>query len=135
VASAEVTTYFSPEGAIPATLIEHPVLWFPTTLRNSGVKGEVLAMFVVDSSGRVLDGSLKIVRSTDSLFTQSVSAVVAGMRFSPPQFNGKKIRQLVQQSFIFDQSSGPPAAPQARPTTDPTNRNPMPLKPIRAARR
>jgi TonB family protein len=136
VASAEVSTFYSPEGAIPATLIEHPVLWFPAALRNNGLKGEVLAMFIVDTSGRVAPGSLKIVRSTDSLFTQSVRAVVAGMRFNPPQLNGKNVRQLVQQSFIFDESSSsvPPSA-QIRPTTDPTNRNPMTLKPIKAGLR
>jgi TonB family protein len=130
VATTEVT-FYSPEGATPAVLVEHPSPEYPAALRSTGVQGEVLAMFVVDSTGRVLDGSLRIVRSTDSLFTRSVRAVVAGMRFDPPALNGRKIRQLVQQSFVFDPRGATSAAAQvARPTSDPTNRNPMPLRPI-----
>jgi TonB family protein len=135
-AATEVVTYFSPEGATPAVLVEHPSLVYPARLRSSAVKGEVVAMFVVDSSGSVLDGSLRIVRSPDSLFTQSVRTVVAGMRFNPPALNGKRIRQLVQQSFVFDPTgSATPVSQVAQPTTDPSNRNPMPLRPIVTSRR
>ncbi len=130
VATTEVT-YYSPEGATPAVLVEQPSLVYPPALRSTGVQGEVLAMFVVDSTGRVLDGSLRIVRSADSLFTQAVRGMVADMRFDPPRLNGRKIRQLVQQSFVFDPQGATSALTQvARPTTDPTNRNPMPLRPI-----
>jgi TonB family protein len=129
VATQEIT-YYSPDGAKPARLVEHPVPVYPAALRGSGVKGEVLAQFVVDSSGRVLDGSLRIVRSNDSLFTQSARGVVTGMRFEPPEMNGRKIRQLVQQTFVFDPDGSSPPAQTVRPTTDPTNRNPMPLRPI-----
>ena len=129
VATTEAT-YYAPEGAKPAVLVEHPSPVYPATLRSTGVQGEVLAMFVVDSSGRVLDGSLKIVRSTDSLFTEAVRSTVAGMRFDPPELNGKKIRQLVQQAFIFDPRGADPPTVTAKPTTDPTNRNPMPLRSI-----
>ena len=133
--TSEVTTYYSPEGANPAALIEHPAPQYPAELRSQAVVGEVLAMFVVDSSGRVLDGSLRIVRSTDSLFTQAVRPVVAGMRFNPASFNGRKVRQVVQQAFVFDPSGTARPAPNTRPTTDPTNRNPMPLRPIVTSRR
>lgn len=131
----EAPTYYAPEGATGAQLVETPVLTYPASLRSAGVVGEVLAMFVVDSSGTVLQGSLRIIRSTDSLFTQAVRATVPGMRFQAPELNGRKIRQLVQQSFIFDPTaSARPLPPAARPTTDPTNRNPMPLKPIVVSR-
>jgi hypothetical protein len=127
IASAEVT-YYSPQGATPASLLEHPLLVFPDGLDKGG---EVQAMFVVDSSGRVLDGSLRIIRTTDSLFVQPVRTVVSGMRFNASSYNGRKVRQVVQQAFIFDPTGATaPATPVARPTTDPTNRNPMPLRPI-----
>lgn len=129
VATTEVT-FYSPEGATPAVLLEQPSLVYPSTLRSTGVQGEVLAMFVVDSTGRVLDGSLRIVRSPDSLFTRAVREMVAEMRFDPPRLNGRKIRQLVQQSFVFDPRGATAPTQVARPTTDPTNRNPMPLRPI-----
>lgn len=135
VATTQTATYYSPEGASPAVLIEHPALVYPAALVRAGVIGEVVTMFVVDSGGRVLDGSLRVVRSSDSVFVQSVRFVIAGMRFNPASLNGRKVRQLVQQSFIFDQSGASRQALVARPTTDPTNRNPMPLQPIITSRR
>ncbi len=131
VAQTEIATYYSPEGATPANLVDSPVLTYPPSLKSARVGGEVLAMFVVDSTGRVLDGSLRIVRSTDSLFTQAVRAAVPNMRLVPAALNGRKVRQLVQQAFIFDPRGTPRTPPPApRPTTDPTNRNPMPLRTI-----
>jgi hypothetical protein len=57
------------------------------------------------------------------------------MRFVPPELNGRKIRQLVQQSFYFDvkgsaTSAARKPAPAARPTSDPKVTSPMTLKPV-----
>ncbi|MGQ0649300.1 MAG: energy transducer TonB [Gemmatimonadaceae bacterium] len=97
---------------------------------------EVLEQFVVDSTGFVLPGSLRVLRSTDSLFTQAVRAGLPNMRFVPPEMNGRKVRQLVQQPYYYFEIAGSAAGatrkapPMARPTSDPANRNPMPLQPI-----
>ena len=108
---------------------------YPASLKSARVEGEVFVQFVIDSSGMVLPGSLKVLRSTDSLFVRSVRTVVAGMRFAAAEYNGRKVRQLVQQSFYFDlrgsaASGARKTPPAAKPTTDPTNRNPMPLRPV-----
>jgi bla regulator protein blaR1 len=143
-------TYYAPEGATPAVPLQGSgVPVYPSALAGAHIEGEVLAQFVVDTSGQVLPGSLRIVRSTDSLLTQAVRAAVPSMRFVPPELNGRKVRQLVQQPYYFDavvradvanlqpkEVQGSPAsasrkpAPVATPTTDPTNRNPMSLPPI-----
>ncbi len=143
-------TYYAPKGATPAVPLQGSgVPVYPSTLAGAHIEGEVLAQFVVDSSGQVLPGSLRIVRSTDSLLTQAVRAAVPSMRFVAPELNGRRVRQLVQQPYYFDavvradvsnlqpkEVQGSPAsasrkpAPAATPTTDPTNRNPMSLPPI-----
>jgi len=61
----------------------------------------VLAQFVVDSAGRYEEGSFHVLRSSHDLFTQAVRAALPGMRFIPAELNGAKVRQLVQQPFIF----------------------------------
>ncbi len=134
--SAQEGTYFAPNGATPAIPLQGSgVPAYPSTLGSARVEGQVLTQFVVDSSGQVLTGSLRIVRSTDSLFTQAVRAAVPNMRFVSPELNGRKIRQLVQQQFFFDVAGSASSATRKpfvtpTPTTDPTNRNPMSLPPL-----
>ena len=74
---------------------------YPDILRQAGVEGEVLAMFVVDTTGKVEAGSFKVLKSTHDLFAQSVRTALPGMRFIPAEVGGRKVKQLVQQPFTF----------------------------------
>jgi protein TonB len=75
--------------------------WFPTSLRERGTGGRVTVQFVVDTSGRAELSGLKIVQASDSLFAQSVRAVLPRYRFSPGEVGGSKVRTLVQLPFDF----------------------------------
>lgn len=74
---------------------------YPEALRSAKVEGEVLAQFVVDTTGRYEDGSFKVLKSTHELFTQAMRDALPQMRFTPAEVGGVKVRQLVQQPFIF----------------------------------
>ena len=74
---------------------------FPTSLRERGIGGRVMVQFVVDTSGRAEMSGLRIVEATDSLFAQSVRAVLPRYRFSPGEVGGSKVRTLVQLPFDF----------------------------------
>jgi protein TonB len=74
---------------------------YPDILRQAGVEGEVLAMFVVDTTGKVESGSFKVLKSTHDLFAQAVRTALPGMRFIPAEVGGRKVKQLVQQPFTF----------------------------------
>jgi len=74
---------------------------YPDMLRQAGVEGEVLAQFVVDTTGRVEGGSLKILKSSHDLFVQSVRNALPNMKFIPAEVGGRKVKQLVQQPFTF----------------------------------
>jgi len=74
---------------------------YPKILREAGVEGEVLASFVVDESGQAAESSLKILRSTHELFAQALREALPGMRFTPAEVGGRKMKQLVQQPFTF----------------------------------
>lgn len=75
---------------------------FPVMMRASGVEGTVLAMFVVDTNGAAELSTFKVVKSDHESFTNSVRDALPEMRFLPAQIGGRKVRQLVQQPFMFD---------------------------------
>jgi len=74
---------------------------YPSSLRESGIEGQVLAQFVVNESGRYEAGTLKILSSSNSAFTAAVKDALPRMRFSAAQIGGKKVQQLVQMPFQF----------------------------------
>jgi protein TonB len=86
-----------PVMQIPGT----PTPRYPEVLRSSGVEGEVQAQFVVDEDGRAEVNSLKILKSSNDLFTDAVRRALPNMRFYPAEVGGKHVKQLVQQTFQF----------------------------------
>jgi protein TonB len=74
---------------------------YPSSLKDSGVEGQVLAQFVVNESGRYEGGTLKILSSSNPAFTAAVKDALPRMRFSAAQIGGKKVQQLVQMPFQF----------------------------------
>ena len=74
---------------------------YPDILRSAGVEGEVLAQFVVDTLGRVEPGSFKVIRKSHDLFEAAVRSALPQMRFLPAEVGGRKVKQLVQQPFVF----------------------------------
>lgn len=74
---------------------------YPEILKSSNVEGEVLAQFVVDTTGRVESGSFKVLKSSHELFTQAVRQALPNMKFLPAEVGGRKVKQLVQQPFQF----------------------------------
>jgi TonB family protein len=79
-------------------------LKYPEALRAAKVEGEVLAQFVVDTSGHYEDVSFKVLKSSHELFTQAVRDALPQLRFTPAEVGGMKVRQLVQQPFTFSLS-------------------------------
>lgn len=75
---------------------------FPEALRSTGTGGEVGAQFVVDTLGRVETGSFKVLKATNDLFASAVRSHLPRMRFYPAEVGGRKVRQLVQQNFVFN---------------------------------
>jgi protein TonB len=74
---------------------------YPDILRSSSIEGEVLAQFVVDTTGRVEVSSFKVIRTSHELFSASVRQALPNMRFLPAEVGGRKVKQLVQQPFVF----------------------------------
>jgi len=95
-------TYNAMEVEVPASPLagsEVPV--YPPSLRAAGIEGRVVTEFVVDARGRAPSESIRIISSTNDLFSASVKHALERMRFSPAKIGGKSVPQLVQQLFVF----------------------------------
>ncbi len=74
---------------------------YPDILRGNGIEGEVIAQFIVDTTGRAEPGSFKVLKTTHELFAEAVRTALPKMRFIPAELGGRKVKQLVQQPFSF----------------------------------
>jgi protein TonB len=78
-----------------------PTPRYPEALREAGVEGQVTLEFVVDTTGRVEGGSVRVLSSAADAFVVSVRDALAGTRYHPALVGGRRVRQLVRQGFVF----------------------------------
>lgn len=108
---------------------------YPVELRAAGVQGEVLAQFVVDTLGQPDVTTFKVLRSSHGLLADAVQTALPEMRFTAAEVNGRKVKQLVQQPFVFAIASTDSVAKLAAkssvpgPPSAPAPRVPLPLTP------
>ena len=74
---------------------------YPDMLRSANVEGDVVAQFVVDTTGRVDMSTVKILKSTHDLFTNAVRGALQTARFTPAELGNVRVRQLVEMPFPF----------------------------------
>lgn len=79
----------------------NPHASYPDEMRSRGKTGDVIVQYVVDTTGRVDPSTVEIIKATDNAFANSVKSVLPEMRFFPAETGGRRVRQLVQQSFRF----------------------------------
>ncbi len=74
---------------------------YPTELRSANIEGRVRARFVVDTTGRVIMASVTVDASTHPAFSRAVVDALRHARFTPAEFRGRRVPQLVAQPFVF----------------------------------
>jgi TonB family protein len=84
-----------------ARVIESAAPAYPPTLLAKNIEGSALVQFVVDTLGRVDAVSFAVIETTHAEFAEAVRAVVPAMRFTPAIVSSRKVKQLVQQPFLF----------------------------------
>ncbi len=100
---ASLKVYTPDQVDIPARSdsLSRPQPLYPETLLFTGVTGQVLAEFVVDTLGHVELDTFGVISSTNPKFTQAVQRALPEWAYAPAMLNGKRVRQLVQQPFNF----------------------------------
>jgi TonB family protein len=90
---------------------------YPDSLRAANVQGEVVAQFVVDTTGRADTTTFKVLNGAHPMFAASVRSALPQMKFTPAQVGGRKVKQLMEMPFQFSLSKtngvvGAPLRPQ-----------------------
>lgn len=99
----------NPDQPLMEFQVEKPVMQapgsaaprYPDILKSAGVEGEVIAQFVVDTLGRAEIGTFKVLKASHDLFASAVKNALPNMRFIPAEVGNRKVKQLVQQPFVF----------------------------------
>jgi TonB family protein len=74
---------------------------YPPSLLELKIEGGAYVQFVVDTTGFADTLSFRVISTTHPEFAQSVRQALPTMRFSPAILRSKKVRQLVEQPFMF----------------------------------
>jgi TonB family protein len=77
------------------------VLRYPKDMLSLSMTGEVVARFVVDSTGRVRPGSFAVLRASHPAFTRAVTEALPKFRFAAARVGGIPVPQWVVQPFTF----------------------------------
>lgn len=75
---------------------------YPESLRAAGVEGDVNVQFVVDTTGRVDEPTIKFSSHIHELFMDAIRVSLRKARFFPARLAGATVPQLVQQEFRFE---------------------------------
>lgn len=74
---------------------------YPEELRAANIEGEVVAKFVVDSTGHVIVSTFEVIKTYHDLFTKAVKDALPKLLFTPASIKGRKVAQIVQMPFEF----------------------------------
>jgi hypothetical protein len=80
---------------------------YPDAMRGREIDGEVMAQFVVDTTGLVLLETFRPIRYTNMEFVQAVREALPQLRYIPAEKGGRRVIQLVRQPFTFGLSERP----------------------------
>ena len=118
-ASVEIPVEFSAASVPPVTLhiagdvyteadvqerphlTSSPTLAYPAPLLLSGISGRVVLEAVLDTTGRVEDGTVRVLESSDARFNQAAKDYVRAGRFTPGRIGGRAVRVRFQMPVEF----------------------------------
>jgi protein TonB len=73
---------------------------YPAAFRKSGIRGEAVVYFVVDSNGMPVQ--VQYLEATDIAFAESAIETVSQWRFEPATKNGVAVPACVKMPLVFD---------------------------------
>lgn len=84
-----------------APLLLSPPPAYPELMRQAGIEGRVLVQAVVDTTGRLEPGSIRILETPSPGFEQTTKQWALKARFRPARLQGRAVRVLVRQPVQF----------------------------------
>ena len=89
----------------PELVITRPPV-YPGGLMSSGVTGSVVLEFVVDSTGKFQESTLRVVTTDHPGFVEPARAALRASRFRAAQAGGRPVSAWVRQAVRFSLDSG-----------------------------
>lgn len=97
------------DGAYTEDLVEKSVMpyndnprpRYPVWLQERRVQDAFDVLFVVDSTGRVVEHSIRVLGRTERMLVEAVRYALKRSRYFPAEVGGHRVPQLVEQRFIF----------------------------------
>jgi protein TonB len=74
---------------------------YPNNLRRNGVEASFMVQFVVDSTGHVDPAAIEFLEPAQQPFLESVRRALRRSYYFAAELDGRPVRQLVRQRFIF----------------------------------
>ncbi len=98
---ASLRLYTADQVDRPAVPVGGIAPLYPDVMLSDGTPGQVVAEFVVDTTGRADMSTFGIVSTTHPVFADAVRRAVTDATFTPAIREGRTVRQLVQLPFAF----------------------------------
>ena len=77
---------------------------FPLHLRRNGYSARVVLGFVIDTVGRVMSGTVRVMESTDAPTSAWACLIALNLRYTPAMAGGKPVNALGEQPLGFSAS-------------------------------
>jgi hypothetical protein len=81
---------------------QYPVGPYPASMRATNARADVLASFIVDTTGAPELATVRVMERSDARANKALSAALRTLRFRPATRSGVKVRQRVIQSIRFE---------------------------------
>jgi len=85
----------------PAQRISGPPPRYPPVMASAGIAGSVDLQFIIDTTGHVEPGSLKVLAKTHDAFVEPAKEAIQKSIYKPARYKGEPVRQQVQQRVSF----------------------------------
>ena len=91
----------------PPALLSAPPPVYPDLLKQAGIQGRVVLQAVVDTTGRVEPGSIKLLRTPNRGFDEPTRQWVLKALFRPARLQGRLVRVLVNLPLDYSLAIAP----------------------------
>ena len=82
-------------------LVSGLALTYPASLLLARVTGRVVVEAVIDTTGRVEEGTVRVIESTDARFNESAKVYLQAARFTPGRIAGRAVPVRFQMPVEF----------------------------------
>ena len=82
-------------------LVSGPTLMYPAPLLLSRITGRVVVEAVIDTTGRVQEGTVRVIESSDPRFNESAKVYLEGAHFTPGRIAGRPVPVRFQMPVEF----------------------------------